>query len=110
MPVNTPNVAQKINEFTVTQLSYNKQSLELNGRNIFELTYDTTYHNATIELQENYYYFCRNITLISDGQIIKDSQNNEYEVFIYNGIQLLSDTKFGIEIKNTFAYLYPLEL
>lgn len=104
----TPNTAKKVENFSQSQRARNNSKLQLNGRNIHQLTFNTPVNNTDIELKSDFFYYFTNDVIIQDDDIIEDSESNQYPVFLYNETQISIDSTFGLELKNSIAYLYPI--
>ena len=104
--IKTPQAAIKNEDFTKSLTNSYKSELSLTGIDIYSVTNSGGFNNTSIELKEMFIYSLYADVIINDGDIIKDSEGNEYTAFVYNK-QLVSDSEyFEVHIKGTVAYLY----
>ncbi len=112
MAIQTPSQAQKVEDFTPTQIDQIKKGWLLYGSNVIQLTYSGGQHVCSIVLYEGSSFNFKLANELVSGDIIKDFNDDEYTVIIkgavssFNNEWIIKATISGTEITVNSYYNY----
>ena len=105
MAIATPATAQKVEDFTPTQIELIKSSWELWSRDVLTSVKTSTNHKLTIDLYENALFTCVSDGSIFDGDTIESLDATVYTIKFINTSYIPAYWRYEINIVGSIAYV-----